>query len=481
MWIKFLQDLSDHKKDQVVEYPDADPKAVNAAQTLVDLKVAEKTTAPAGVITAASAAAEGLTAMVKNAVVDAIGTLTKSGSGHSIIIHDRAEDIIIPKHVRKWGKLVAFKGPNRRDNEERAYKFGTFVAASLGIDWARKRCAELKIDLREVMAKTSTEFNNQSSGFLVPPDFENDLIDLREQYGVFRRNSKLVPMMSDTRSDPRRVAGLISYFVGENVAGTLSDKVWNRVKLTAKKLMCLSMYTNELAEDAIINIGDDLADEIAYAFSYKEDLCGFTGTGAGATYGGIIGLSQAFYNLATYNGSTTYSNVVGLKVQAATGGWTTMTLADFNYTLGLLPQYAYRSGNVKWYCSQTFWGGTMQRLATAAGGNRVADIVDGVPQYEFLGFPVEISQVMPTVTAVNQIACYFGNLRMASSMGDRRETTIAMSDSALNAFQQDAMVIRGTERFDITIHDIGDNSLNPQNTQIGAVAGPVVALQTASS
>ena len=39
-------------------------------------------------------------------------------------------------------------------------------------------------------------------------------------------------------------------------------------------------------------------------------------------------------------------------------------------------------------------------------------------------------------------------------------TTIQMSEHALNAFEQDEVVIRGTERFDIVVHDVGNNSRN---------------------
>jgi HK97 family phage major capsid protein len=50
------------------------------------------------------------------------------------------------------------------------------------------------------------------------------------------------------------------------------------VRLTAKKIGVLTKYTRELNEDAVINIGDDLAGEIAYAFGAFEDDCGFNGT-----------------------------------------------------------------------------------------------------------------------------------------------------------------------------------------------------------
>ena len=57
------------------------------------------------------------------------------------------------------------------------------------------------------------------------------------------------------------------------------------------------------------------------------------------------------------------------------------------------------------------------------------------------------------------------------AFADRRDNTIAFSDSALNAFEQDEIVVRGTERFDINFHAPGTSS----------EAGPMVALKLAAS
>ena len=52
-----------------------------------------------------------------------------------------------------------------------------------------------------------------------------------------------------------------------------------------------------------------------------------------------------------------------------------------------------------------------------------------------------------------------------------------MSDSALSAFEQDEIVIRGTERFDVVVHDVGNQSA----TAASRVPGPIVGLITAAS
>jgi HK97 family phage major capsid protein len=65
---------------------------------------------------------------------------------------------------------------------------------------------------------------NATGGFLVPPEFENDLIDLREQYGVFRQFARITPMARDTKSRAPPDRGLTAYFTGEAASITESDE-----------------------------------------------------------------------------------------------------------------------------------------------------------------------------------------------------------------------------------------------------------------
>ena len=410
--------------------------------------------------------------LIQSAVAEGFATLRKDlAPARRFTSPAENEEFRIPATVKRYSSLKHFTGS---DADERAYRFGMFCLGVYGKKHAIDFCQRQGIPLidgggESIAVKTQRENVNTSSGFLVPDEFQNDLIDLREQYGVFRQNTRIVPMASDTRSDPRRLSGVTAYFVGESTAASTSDKTWDRVRLTAKKLMVLTKYSNELNEDAVLNIGDDLAGEIAYAFALKEDQCGFLGDGT-SPYGGIVGVNTALRNV-----DATIANIAGLVVSSGSGfasNYNGIALADFNKVVALLPEYADVPGATKWYCSKFFWGSVMQRLATAAGGNRVAEIIDTPQQKSFLGYPVAISQVMPKASATSQVCCLFGNLRLASRLGDRRMTTIQMSEHALNAFEQDEVVIRGTERFDIVVHDVGNNSGTP---------GPVVGLITAAS
>ena len=117
---------------------------------------------------------------------------------------------------------------------------------------------------------------------------------------------------------------------------------------------------------------------------------------------------------------------------------------------------------------QIFLGRGDAEAAVAAGGNRVADISGPAMEKSFLGYPVTVSQVMPKVSAINQICCLFGNLRLARA-GRSPHDDHPDERHALNAFEQDEVVIRGTERFDIVVHDVGNNA---------GTAGPIVGFIT---
>ena len=186
------------------------------------------------------------------------------------------------------GKLKSFE--NTRDGELQAYRSGQWLMATLfNSAKAQNWCRENGMSFRAAQS----EGVNTAGGYLVPTEMERSIVDLRESYGVFRQQCRVIPMGSDTITIPRRVSGLSGYFVGEGVAPTESQKAWDQVQLVARKYATLTRYSSELNEDAIISIADDLTNEIAYTFAVGEDGCGFNGDGT-STYGGMTGIVTKF-------------------------------------------------------------------------------------------------------------------------------------------------------------------------------------------
>jgi HK97 family phage major capsid protein len=359
--------------------------------------------------------------------------------------------ITIPATCARRSQLKSFRGDGA---EERAYASGQWILAALyGNQRSRRWCDEHGIGISNVMSEGA----DSAGGFLVPNEFSTTIIDLKEERGVFRQFARREAMMSDTKTIPRRTGGLTMYYPGENTEITASDKTWGNVQLTARKGAVMTRYSSEVNEDAVISMADDLAMEIAYAFANGEDTAGFSGDGT-STYGGITGLKNAL--------------LAGSKVTAASGNtaFGTLDLDDFEAMIATLPLYALQS-DPAWYIHRAGWASSMLRLAAAAGGNTMADIAGGMQQ-TFLGFPVRFSQVLnSTLTAQTSTVglCYFGSLRQTAAFGDRRGTTLAVSTDRY--FELDQLAIKGTERFDIVVHETGTAS----------VPGSMIVLATPAS
>ncbi|GMR20203.1 MAG: hypothetical protein BMS9Abin36_0798 [Gammaproteobacteria bacterium] len=345
------------------------------------------------------------------------------------------------------GSLRAFKGPNAKQD---AYRSGQWLLAHLhGDEKAIRWCTDNGLPVAAAGGAINTK-----GGFLVPDEISTAIISLQEEYGVFRRECRVLPMSSDTLTIPRRDGGLTAYFVGENVEGTESDQSWGNVELNAKKLMVLTRMSSELNDDAIISMADDLTDQIAYAFANKEDDCAFNGDGT-STYGGITGIRTAIIDGTHTAGA----------VDAATGidTFAEVTATDLSNVMAALPQYALP--NAKWFVSQAGYSLVFERLMQAAGGNSLI-ILGGKAQMSYLGYPIVVSQSMPTSTGdlSNVSMLLFGDLRKAATMGARREVRVMVS--AHRYMELDQIGVMGTERFDVVTHDLGDNT----------TAGPIVSL-----
>lgn len=340
-----------------------------------------------------------------------------------------------------------FKAIKSFKSAEGAYRFGRWLMATNGHAKSVDFC-----NANGLILKAHSEGVNARGGFLVPDEFEQTIITLREKYGVFRQNAKVMPMSRDTLILPRRTGTITSYWTGETKAGTESDQTFDQVQLVAKKLFALTTVSNELSEDAIVNVADDLANEIAWEFSKREDEAGFLGNGT-QSFGGIVGLANAMGSAGVVDSSAGTNDLT-----------TAITSVGISKLFAALPAYA-MGRNCKLYCHKSVYHQVFERIALNAGGVTAGEIASGVNP-RFFGYEVVWSQVLPaaTTTTDGTVLAYFGDLSMACYMGDRREMTLKLSDSALNAFEQDEMAVRGTQRIDIVC----------ANTGSATEAGPIV-------
>jgi HK97 family phage major capsid protein len=364
---------------------------------------------------------------------------------------DRLTPYAPPSAHKLYGTLKNFKDREIEGRTvkavDQAYTAGMWFKATLmdnaeAKEWCKSRGIRIH--------KAQGEGVDSAGGFLVPEELMASIIVLREAFGVFRQQVQVVPMGSDTLNWPRRTGGLTAFFTSENQSATESQVAWDNINLTAKKLAVLTRMSNEIAEDAVVSIADWLVGEISYAFASKEDDCGFNGDGTSG-FGGMRGLTTLAVD----------GNHNACKFTTSSATWSSIVIKDLTSLIGVLPQYAI--GGAQFYMSQQAFYTIVATILAGAGGNRLDVLTEGV-QKRLLGYPVTIAQKLPIVTPGSGKAMFFfGDLTKAAMMGERRGVSIKRSDHRY--FENDQVGLLGTERFDINVHDMGDN----------VNAGPLVA------
>jgi len=378
----------------------------------------------------------------------------------------------LKQHVPQGGKpdVQVIEGKSTTfAKAEDAYVAGLFVQAL-----CKNANAESILAKRYGMNIKMDSVNNSAGAVFAPTQLYSGVIVNQEKYGKYRANVNPWPMDSDKLDVPRHVSDATVYHVTDGATITESDIATDSVELVTKTLASLIPVSNKLLsitnQGGIIRLGDFIAESFGRALAKAEDLSGFIGDGT-STYFGFTGLVNSLKNLGG-----TYANTAGLQVATGTGygtNWASVTVADIAALIGRLPEYAL--GGAKFYCSQAFYGQVLLRLKVAGGGNTIPTLGAGGLQYDFLGFPVVITQVMPSASAVNQVALLFGDLQRSSKMGQQQSMQIATSTEY--GFATNETYFRAIEDIAIVNHDVGNYSA----TAASRIAGPMCGLITASS
>ena len=368
----------------------------------------------------------------------------------------------VPLNIRLLTpNLKAFQGAGDKIQAQKdAYDTGLWFKSYLlrGSRPEVAQAAREKLIARRGMEwfATQNETTPTDGGYLVPPQFENAVIVYREQVGVARRLARVVPMSSDTWTGMKQTSGTTVYYPGEEGAIPDSDANFSRYTLSAKKRAILTYVSAELRDDALVSVMDLLAQDMGHQFALKEDQEFVAGDGT-STYGGVQGVRPAVI-AAT---ASVYSPT------ADEDAWSEVTLATLLAGVSLVAD-KYRGLPLSWLISAPAKWQIMDRLALAQGGAIMQDIVNGQPQFQFLGYPVVLSDRMPTTEAVSQVFALFGAFGNAVTIGDRSGISIAVSEHY--KFNTDQIAVRGTTRYDINVHEAGSTS----------AAGAIVGVATHS-
>ena len=149
-----------------------------------------------------------------------------------------------------------------------------------------------------------SESSDQDGGYLVPEEFENDIVTGLDAANVIRSIAKVITTQND-RKIPVAVGHSVANWTPENGAFTESNPTFGQKQIDAFKLTDLIRVSVELLQDSAFPLEQYIANEFARAFGAAEEEAFCVGSGSGqptgifTANGGQVGVTAAANNAIT--------------------------------------------------------------------------------------------------------------------------------------------------------------------------------------
>ena len=295
--------------------------------------------------------------------------------------------------------------------------------------------------------KALNEGTGSAGGFVVPEEWAAEVNRIVDDFGLVPKLSRRYPMKYDTLRIPRLASSVSVSYPGEGAAGTASQPVFEEVTMLAKTLVGLTAMTNELLEDANVDVVNLLTELFAEAIAGEADKQGLTGTGSPFT--GVLGDAGV------------------TVVTAPTGDDTFAEAASPDNLRDLI-------ANVKPWALQgaafimhrEVWAIVQKKKATGSGEYFISTanpvltnpaLAQGYPSAiagTIWGYPVYLSDKMPNVTGVSTKFIIFGNLKHLY-WGVRKDLGVTISQDATvgsdNLFEKNMSAVRILTRHSVAV------------------------------
>lgn len=135
-------------------------------------------------------------------------------------------------------------------------------------NWAKKNWSDSEFVVKALAAGDAT-----AGGYLVPPEYSTDLIELLKPMAVVRRlGAVTLPMDTGTLNIPKITGGATASYIGENANIPKTEQTFGQITLTWKKLAALVPISNDLLRFSSPNADAIVRDDLVSSMALREDL-----------------------------------------------------------------------------------------------------------------------------------------------------------------------------------------------------------------
>lgn len=246
-----------------------------------------------------------------------------------------------------------------------------------------------------IEVKDLTVNSDTGGGYLAPEAFIAELLKNIVQFSPIRGVARVMPMSSASVVLPRRTSTLTASWVSETGPRPETQPVYGQVRYVPNEGACYVDISNQLLEDAAIDIASELSMDFAEEFGRLEGAAFVNGTG---------GQQPAGFMLDS-------------NIQSTPSGSATAVTADGLIDLFHAVSSAYR-GNGTWLMNATTMA-AVRKLKTTDGHYLLAlSGIANAPTTTIFGRPVVEAVDMPDV-AGGSFPIIFGDFRQGYRIFDR--------------------------------------------------------------
>lgn len=281
------------------------------------------------------------------------------------------------------------------------------------------------------LIKDLSEGTDSEGGYLVPSPLSNRIFEIITAVGHARKEMTVLPMSSMTLDLSTLVTKPTVAVIAEGAQVTASDMVFGRKTLTATKVAGITAMSNEVLDDANIDLINYNIQKFGEAYADFEDL-NFFNTSAAAGITGLLEDTTTEVDMATGATTDAFSDV------------TYDNLIDVVYAIG-----AKQRQGAKW-CMSSYIVSLVMKLKDDNGMPVWSRPVDGEPA-RLLGYPIIENDQMPDAGDSDPETKFllFGNFKKYI-VGDRKSMTSTVLNEATvgstNLAEKDSSGLRVVER-----------------------------------
>lgn len=288
------------------------------------------------------------------------------------------------------------------------------------------------------------EATQSEGGYFVPDEIDYAIRRVVKEHGISTELFGSTPMGKSTKlTETFLTSGVSVSFVGEGGIKPLTKASFTQKSATVKKVAGITLLTEEVIEDANINLIDYLVTLFGEAIAEAKDNVCMLADGT-ANYGGFTGIWND-------------TNIASVTLSAGQTTLAKLTYDDIVAIKNSVPVNTDQRLNLTWL----FGRNVLTALETLKDGDGRYILPVNRSLDNLLGIPFKVTESVPDISAGAPIMM-LGNFKKSSTILEKGGTTMKMSGEAtiydsgseklVSLFQTNQKAVLAEQRFGFFTH-----------------------------